>query len=468
MKNRIRNLFVLPTMIAVLCLISMHHVTAQTFTNLNSFDSLDGGEFTNVEGAYPYGGLVVSGNTLYGTATLGGSFANGTIFSLKTDGTDLTTLHSFTSATGARPYGQLVLSGNKLYGTANIGGSPGLGTVFAINTDGTGFTNLHNFNFSGGANPNSGLVLSGNTLYGSTGAGGSSGCGMVFALNTDGSDFTALYNFTARSGSPGTNSDGAYPVETLTLSGNTLYGTATHGGPSGVGTVFALNTNGTGFIVLHSFANADGANPNGLMLSADTLYGATSYGGSAANGTVFAVNTNGAGFTNLHHFTNASSEGAIPLSKLTLLGNTLYGTAYQGGPANRGAIFAVNTNGTGFTNLYSFTTLTSPAQTNNDGAHPNAGLISSGATLFGTAVNGGASGNGTIFKISLPQPPQLNIATTANQSVLFWPASATNYILQSTTNLDSPNWTTATDAVPVIAVTVTNSSPTRFFRLVRP
>jgi hypothetical protein len=64
--------------------------------------------------------------------------------------------------------------------------------------------------------------------------------------------------------------------------------------------------------------------------------------------------------------------------------------------------------------------------------------------------------------------PQLTIATAGNQEVLFWPASATNYILQSTTNLSSTNWITASDAVPVLAVTVTNQSPARFFRLTPP
>ena len=39
----------------------------------------------------------------------------------------------------------LILSGNTLYGTARSGGSSGNGTVFALNTDGTGFTNLHSF-----------------------------------------------------------------------------------------------------------------------------------------------------------------------------------------------------------------------------------------------------------------------------------------------------------------------------------
>src|SRR5206468_3922223 len=98
------------------------------------------------------------------------------------------------------------------------------------------------------------------------------------------------------------------------LSGNTLYGTAYKGGSSSVGTVFAVNTNGVGFTNLHSFSavprfsgpyiNSDGANPfAGLILSGNTLYGTAHFGGSSGNGTVFAVNTNGTGFTNLHSFT---------------------------------------------------------------------------------------------------------------------------------------------------------------------
>ena len=44
-----------------------------------------------------------------------------------------------------------------------------------------------------------------------------------------------------------TNSDGAFPYSGLVLLGNTLYGTTTQGGSGGVGTVFSVNTDGTGF-----------------------------------------------------------------------------------------------------------------------------------------------------------------------------------------------------------------------------
>jgi formylglycine-generating enzyme len=63
------------------------------------------------------------------------------------------------------------------------------------------------------------------------------------------------------------------------------------------------------------------------------------------------------------------------------------------------------------------------------------------------------------------QVTNLGIASADGQSVLYWPTSTTNYVLQTTTNLATPNWVTATDAVPVSAVTVSNTSPARFFRL---
>src|SRR5580700_942205 len=65
--------------------------------------------------------------------------------------------------------------------------------------------------------------------------------------------FTNLHNFTATSGTLSTNSDGAHPGAGLTLSDNTLYGTAIFGGTAGSGTEFGLNTDGTGFTNLHTF-----------------------------------------------------------------------------------------------------------------------------------------------------------------------------------------------------------------------
>jgi sulfatase modifying factor 1 len=73
---------------------------------------------------------------------------------------------------------------------------------------------------------------------------------------------------------------------------------------------------------------------------------------------------------------------------------------------------------------------------------------------------------------SVVAQPALGIVPTNNQVILYWPIAiyGTNGVLQSATNLISPNWLSATDAFPVnygsqIAVSVTNASSARFFRL---
>src|SRR5208283_4630418 len=93
----LKNLFLLPTLIAGLGLMLAGRVTAQTFTTLHSFTALDPYTgTTNSDGANPYAGLILSRNTLYGTAEDGGSSGNGTVFAVNTDGTGFTNLYSFT------------------------------------------------------------------------------------------------------------------------------------------------------------------------------------------------------------------------------------------------------------------------------------------------------------------------------------------------------------------------------------
>jgi uncharacterized repeat protein (TIGR03803 family) len=304
----------------------------------------------------------------------------------------------------------------------------------------------------------SGLTLSGNTLYGTAEWGGISGNGTIYKINTDGTGFANLHVFTEGSN---TNSDGANPEGGLVLSGNTLYGTARELGAFGPGTVFAINTDGTGFTNLHNFNITDGQEPEGdLILSGNTLYGTTYRGGSFTRGTVFKLNTDGTSFTNLHNFD--VEDGYYPEAGLFLSGNTLYGTTFEGGNSQVvavGTVFAIRTDGTGFTNLYNF-----PAPGSN-GYHLHGSVTLSGNTLFGTASI--AHGyQGTVFSLSLPSPTHLNIASVGTQSILFLPISTTNYILQSTADLSAPNWVTASDAVPVIAFTVTNTSTPRFFRII--
>ena len=476
---------------------------AQTFTNLHSFTALSAFPYTNSDGANPSGGLILSGNTLYGTAESGGIGGQGAMFAVHADGTGgFTNLHSFTALPypftnydGANPSAALILTGNTLYGTAQAGGGSDNGTVFGVSADGTDFTNLHSFTFasqdfssttyisytnSDGASPVAGLVISGNILYGVAQLGGSAGRGTVFAVHADGTGgYTNLHSFTAISGALATNSDGADPAAGLVLSGNTLYGTAKSGGDSGNGTVFRINADGTGgFTNLYNFTatsssfphpNSDGANPSAaLALSGNTLYGTAHNGGAWGKGTVFAIQTDGMSFTNLHDFSGSPGDGSLPSAALILSGDTLYGTTLGGGTSDAGTVFAIKTNGMNFTILYSFTANPGSAHTNSDGATPT-GLILSGNTLYGTTAAGGGSAEGTVFSLTLPAPPQLSITRSGIKVILRWPANATGFTLQSATNLPSSVWTTNSPAPVVIAGqnTVTNpiSGKQKFYRL---
>jgi uncharacterized repeat protein (TIGR03803 family) len=185
------------------------NVSSLAFSNVYVFSGPQGNLDTNADGANPSGGLVVSGGAFYGSASAGGTGGRGTLFQVLTDGSNFTTLHSFslgvydpalevnTNIDGAAPYGTLVLSGTTLYGTASAGGIGNNGTVFSISTSGNNFTVLHTFSptivstapafeavtNADGANPYGDLILSGGTLYGTACNGGVFGQGTVFAVS---------------------------------------------------------------------------------------------------------------------------------------------------------------------------------------------------------------------------------------------------------------------------------------------
>jgi formylglycine-generating enzyme required for sulfatase activity len=68
-------------------------------------------------------------------------------------------------------------------------------------------------------------------------------------------------------------------------------------------------------------------------------------------------------------------------------------------------------------------------------------------------------------RLTLAQVTNLGIAPVGGQSLLYWPISSTNYLLQTTSDLATPNWATASNAVAVNAMVVTNSAPVGYFRL---
>lgn len=320
-----------------------------------------------------------------------------------------TLLHGFAGATGdgANPqYGSLATDGTVLYGLTLNGGTANEGTLFKINVNGSGYQILHSFtglslidiilgtngNRNDGDHPYATPLLIGSTLYGTTVFGGTNGTGTIFKINTDGSGFTLLHSFGAGAGP----NDGYAPHCSLVTDGTTLYGMASSSS-TGLGTIFSIDTNGSGYHTLHNFSASatDGASPQGsLLLSGGILYGMTQMGGSLSSGTIFKISTNGTGFQLIHSFTGVVTDGALPYGSLIISNTTLYGTTSSGGSNNVGTVFSIDTSGASFKILHNFSTT--------DTWSPTGDLTLSGSTLYGMARNSGFSllGFGTIFQVN--------------------------------------------------------------------
>jgi uncharacterized repeat protein (TIGR03803 family) len=157
------------------------------------------------------------------------------------------------------------------------------------------------------------------------------------------------------------------------------------------------------FKTLVNFNTTNGANPfAGLVQGTDGyFYGTTAYGGTnytcsalprSSCGTVFKMTPAGT-------LTTLSSLGAVsggydPQAPLVHAANGgFYGTTMQGGALSLGTIFKITSGGT-LTLLYTYNNKV-------DGAYPDAALVQApGGDLYGTTRNGGANGDGTVFKIS--------------------------------------------------------------------
>lgn len=302
----------------------------------------------------------------------------------------ITKLRNFESSTGSSPTRSLIHSGSKIYGVTASGGNNSNGVIYSINTNGTGYTILHHFAEATGTGPG-GIILAGSTLYGVTSNGGNSDEGVIYSINVNGTGYTVLHHF---ADAPGRSNSGE-----MVYDSGTLYGTSSSGGDNNDGTVWSIQSNGSGFTVLHHFSGAtDGRSSTSSLTKVGTvLYGTTNFGGSADDyGTLFSINTDGSNFTVLHVFDGANQGGTPQNQMLVIDGTKIYGETYNGGAHDRGTIFSMNTNGTGFTLLKSF-------EQSSGLMRPNTPLFydSGTQTLYGGTQEGNETENlfGGIFSI---------------------------------------------------------------------
>ena len=174
----------------------------------------------------------------YGVTYDGGDAANkGTIYSFDPWLMSVATRHTFAGATdGAAPYGELTFDpvSRFLFGTTHSGGPTNEGTIFLFHPPTNGFVTLKS-TFQGYTAPRGALVIANGFLYGTL----AYPSGAVFRMAKDGSGFTIIHAFA---------DFGSLP-QPLTLGPDgRLYGSTQYGGlncnalnPSyGCGTLFSL------------------------------------------------------------------------------------------------------------------------------------------------------------------------------------------------------------------------------------
>ena len=227
-------------------------------------------------------------------------------------------------------------------------------------------------------------------FYGTNSVNGKNGNGTVFTINADGSGFLVLSAFPETNG--GTQPRGGV---VQTRDGN-FYGTTYAGGFNGFGVLYRVTPAGT-LTYLDDFNNGNpGASPTGTLVEGrdGLLYGTARYGGANNYGSVFTATVPDGKLATLVSI-GGNLAGYYPQSDLVLAqdGN-FYGTTDQGGTSNYGVFFRVTPGGT-YTVLYNFAGSA-------DGGVPYRGVVQAlDGTFYGVCQSGGTYGLGTVYRVVL-------------------------------------------------------------------
>ncbi|MEI9986950.1 MAG: choice-of-anchor tandem repeat GloVer-containing protein, partial [Aliidongia sp.] len=321
----------------------------------------------------------------------------------------------FDDSTGSIPLtGNLLYLTQQLFGATYAGGSlvdangnaaglSDLGEIFQFIPAAPFIGTLHGFSGPDGAHPNGSLVAdSQGSLYGTTQIGGANNLGTVFKLSPPASTgqawtLTTLHSFSG--------SDGANPAAGVTIGPNgNLYGTTMNGGPSPSrigGSAYTLSTSGTMFNVLPLPQGCVGSQSNVVVDPTGNVIGTTQFGPEPTDfsGCMFKIAPNGTA-TILTQYGEAPQFGGVaigePVGNIVrdAIGN-IYGMAelaQRNTPSSAPGI-AVYKRDTTTKDLIVLAVL--------DGLQSQSGVVRDGnGTLYGTTINGGTGGIGSVFSVS--------------------------------------------------------------------
>jgi uncharacterized repeat protein (TIGR03803 family) len=209
----------------------------------------------------------------------------------------------------------------------------------------------------------------------------------------------------------GTPGDGSGPLGPLLMMQNgAIFGTTSSGGASNCGTAYRLMPASGGTFtenILFNFTcGADGGRPQAGLITDDrgALFGTTETNGTFNNGVVFQLSPpidGSSDWTETSIFAFNVADGAQPVGNLLAFKGSLYGVTFQGGQFGQGVVFQLTPPANAGDNwsetvLHSFSGGT-------DGGEPQSGLLPDGkGGFFGTASQGGATGNGDFYHLIAP------------------------------------------------------------------
>jgi hypothetical protein len=285
------------------------------------------------------------------------------------------------------------------------------------------------------------------TTYGAAGGGGLLSGGLGAEMEAQ-FTFTTSTNLTLLVGGMGTgspaNAGGGGGSFVLSSDGTPLI-IAGGGGGSGRQLSGGIGTGGNGL------TNSDGGNGSGGGAGGTAGNGGGSGGFGSGGGGIFSSGAAGTGgIVGGGIYNDSSGAGA-------------YGGGFGGGGGGLTTGGPSPSYGSGGGGGYS-----GGGGSGNGPGGGGGSFIDSSAIQTGVQISGVRLGNGEIDIALVPTNsavPALGICLVSNLPVVVWPASATNYTLQMSTNLASGVWVSATNGIPYIGLQITNPPPNAFFRL---
>ncbi len=221
------------------------------------------------------------------------------------------------------------------------------------------------------------------SIWATTLWGGAYNGGTIFSMNSNGTGFNTEFSFQPP--------DGYTPFGNLLQASNgKLYGTCYNGGSFASCTIFKYDPVTGNYIDVYDFDIIHGDFPLSGVLEAPNgkLYGAASSGGAHYNGVIYSLDLATDVYTDEYDL--QSGTGGHPVGCPLLVGNTLYGLNEWGGVYSKGVIYSFNILTNTYTNLFDFDGALGAYGKGSLVLHPN-------GKLYGMTSEGGVNDLGVIF-----------------------------------------------------------------------